>query len=103
MIEDGHERRARRFAARRLAALPEPRLHQLEVPVADLAPEEVVDVVGVFVQPEALERFRGERARSLEAREDPPVLELEVLLDLVERADRPVTQAHEREATRVPD
>ena len=53
----------------------QPRLDQLQIPVAELAPEEVVDAVGGFVKAVGLQRFIDIGNDAIKARENPAVFE----------------------------
>ena len=95
----------------------QPRLDQLDVPVAELGPEEIVDAIGCLIETVCLQRLVHVLRRAIEARKNPPVFEgLRVeprnatrLRGRVARAHTSGTQAwlhsihvHEHEARRIP-
>src|SRR5208337_284541 len=53
----------------------EARLDQLQIPVAVLAPEEVIDHMGRFVESVGLQSFVDLLGHAIEAREDPAVVQ----------------------------
>ena len=53
----------------------QPRLDQLQIPVAELAPEEVVDAVGGFVKAVGRQRIVDIGNDAIEAGEDPAIFE----------------------------
>ena len=65
------------YAARACSrlSLSQPRLDQLQIPVAVLAPEEVIDHVRRFVEAIRLERLVDLLRHAIEARENPAVFE----------------------------
>ena len=103
MIEHGHERRARRLAAGGIGVLSKARLHELEVPVAHLAPEEVIQALSDVVQAVALQPSGGVLRGRTNPRKHPPIFERQVALDFGEWPHRGVAQAQQHEAARIPD
>ena len=103
LVEHRHERRPSSLTRRVVGVGGESRLYQLEIPIADLAPKEVIEPLRDLVQAEAFEAPRRIRGGGLQARQDPAVLEREVVGHGAERLHRGVAETHECEATRVPD
>ena len=86
--------------ARRIFII-EPRFCQLDVPVAELAPDKLVDHAPRFAQLELLQILRHARRRLLAARQDPAVGE-RIVLRRRSEARIEVLQIHEHEARGVP-
>src|SRR5207248_712415 len=96
-----------RAALRRLAAVLELVLGDLEVPVAVLVPDEAVDRAGGVVEAVLVERLLDFLFCSLQNTDDPAVpgrqLELRLLAHFAIRAAVPALGVHEHEAGRVPE
>ena len=99
-VEDMDQDRAGGLAAR--TPRPQTVLDGFQIPVGEIAPEEVAQDLGGPVDAKRVELLVHAPHGVLLARQDPPVLEVQIVGHLRDRQDRFVSEAHQRKASGVP-